>query len=257
MIFGNGGGIMIRIRGLSALYSLLWFVAMSAEFISRRFVCACLLTVAVATVPFFAHAQDSSADSFPPAPQAQEQPFVEENSAATAESFGDSASPLLDEDTHPMLRLTPDKSQLLTLERNAASIIVGNDQHLGVLMDSPRLVVLVPRSPGATYFTVLDEKRNIIMQRHVIVDSPKAQYVRVRKSCGIPDPSNGNASENCTETNVYYCPDMCHPILGFVPEENASSASAGTSTETSASGSDLAGGMGNITGGLAGGLGGE
>lgn len=117
----------------------------------------------------------------------------------TPESTADLAT------THPMLRLTPDKSELVRLDRNAISVIVGNPAHLSVLLDTPNTLVLVPRVPGATYFTVLDAAGDVVMQRHVIVGSPKKNYVRVRRSCA-------NGAEGCRATSVYFCPDICHEI---------------------------------------------
>ncbi|HEU4839206.1 MAG TPA: pilus assembly protein N-terminal domain-containing protein [Micavibrio sp.] len=113
----------------------------------------------------------------------------------------------LDSETHPALNLTPDKSELVRLDREASSIVVGNPSHISVLLDAPRLAVVIPRSPGATYFTVLDKDGNVIMQRHVIVAAPKKNYVRVRRSC-----SGSDGSSNCQPTSVYFCPDMCHEI---------------------------------------------
>ncbi|HEY8189703.1 MAG TPA: pilus assembly protein N-terminal domain-containing protein [Micavibrio sp.] len=111
------------------------------------------------------------------------------------------------EDTHPMLRLTPDKSELIRLDQDAESVIVGNPTHLGVLMDNRRLLILVPRQPGATYLTVLDAKGDIIMQRHVLVAVPGTDYVRIRRSCSAEALSKG-----CQQTSVYYCPGMCHEV---------------------------------------------
>lgn len=113
------------------------------------------------------------------------------------------------EDTHPMLSITSDKSELVRLDSDAASIVVGNPDHLGVLMDNRRLLILVPRAPGATYMTVLNSAGEVIMQRHVIVGTPKADYIRIRRSCA--------GQKNCQETSVYYCPGMCHPV-GIVGE---------------------------------------
>lgn len=108
-------------------------------------------------------------------------------------------------DTHPALQLTPDKSELVRLDRDAGSVIVGNPDHLGVLMDNRRLLILVPREPGATYLTVLDSAGDVVMQRHVIVVSPKENYIRIRRSCASGD-------RGCEPTSVYYCPGMCHPV---------------------------------------------
>ncbi|MBX2834808.1 MAG: pilus assembly protein N-terminal domain-containing protein [Micavibrio sp.] len=108
--------------------------------------------------------------------------------------------------SHPAIRLTPDKSEIINIDREAASIIIGNPNHLGILADSAQRLVLVPRAPGASFFTVLDKKGDIIMQRHAIIASPKKNYVRIRRTCG-------GSSDNCQETSVYYCPDMCHEIM--------------------------------------------
>ena len=123
----------------------------------------------------------------------------------TAESTGNQTTSL-DAATHPALRLTPDKSELVRLDREAASVIVGNPAHISVIIDNPKLAVVVPRQSGATYFSVLDKEGNVIMQRHVIVASPKKNYVRVRRSCSAA------SGDDCRPTSVYFCPDMCHEI---------------------------------------------
>lgn len=109
------------------------------------------------------------------------------------------------ESTHPILRLTPDKSELVKLDQDAASIIIGNPAHMNVLLENPRLLLIAPRQPGATQLTVLNDQGKVIMQRHVIVTGPKEDYIRVRRSC-----INGGAG--CAPTTVYYCPDICHDI---------------------------------------------
>jgi hypothetical protein len=107
--------------------------------------------------------------------------------------------------THPPVKLTPDKSELIRLDRKASTVLVGAPAHLNILPEGPNTLVLIPRAPGATYFTVLDGENKVIMQRHVIVASPKEKYVRIRKSCAT--------SKGCQPTQVYYCPDMCHEII--------------------------------------------
>lgn len=133
-----------------------------------------------------------------------------------------------DEITHPPLKLTPDKSSILMLERSAGSIVIGNPAHLNILADSAKRLIVVPRAPGASFFTVLDKDGGLLMQRHVIVASPKEKYLRVRNTCA--------AGEDCQATNVYYCPDMCHEIItpdtsdddgGNAPANNAAGTDAG------------------------------
>ncbi len=116
--------------------------------------------------------------------------------------------------THELIRLTPDKSELIHLDDEAASIIVGNPAHVNVIADTSTTLVLVPRVPGATHFTVLGKKGQVIMQRHVIVASPKEDYVRVKRVC------RDDSGDGCANTSVFYCPDMCHEI-GIVSAEQA------------------------------------
>ena len=129
----------------------------------------------------------------------------------------------LDGETHPALKLTPDKSELVRLDREAASVVVGNPSNITVMLDAPRLAVVIPRAPGATYFTVLDKDGNVIMQRHVIVASPKKNYVRVRRSC-----SNAPQGTDCQPTSVYFCPDMCHEVSTAAGGDDAGASSSGT-----------------------------
>ncbi len=134
-----------------------------------------------------------------------------------------------EEPTHPELRLTPDKSEIVRLDAEAGTVIVGNPNHISVMADNTRTLIVVPKMPGATYFTVMDNKGNVIMQRHVIVASPKEKYVRIRKSCvTAEDP-------NCQTTQVYYCPDMCHEIITSTGGDESGSAAAATTSAGEAS----------------------
>jgi hypothetical protein len=110
-----------------------------------------------------------------------------------------------DDETHPMIRLTPDKPQIVKLDSDARSIIVGNPANLNVVMDTTRSLVLIPRDPGATHMTVLGRDGKVIMQRYVIVAAPAETYVRIRRAC-----ASAAQGGNCVQTSIYYCPDMCH-----------------------------------------------
>ncbi len=110
-----------------------------------------------------------------------------------------------DEMTHPIMRLMPDRSEIVRLDQEAASVIVGNPNHVSVLLDTPTSLVVVPRAEGASHFTVIGKDGSVIMQRHVIVGAAKEQYVRIRRSCNA-------GQRNCEATSVYFCPDMCHEV---------------------------------------------
>jgi len=169
-----------------------------------------------------AEAPKVSAQPYPPMPKPNTMETVDILPAKSLAGTDYKASD--EESTHPMIRLTPDKSQIVRLDGKAATIIVGNPAHLNVLADSQETLVLVPRAPGASYFTVLDDASNIIMQRHVIIASPKKKYVRIRRSCA-------GSEESCQATQIYYCPDMCHEVLvnsdAEAPETEGMSAGQG------------------------------
>lgn len=106
----------------------------------------------------------------------------------------------------PDLRLTSDKPVVLNLDADASNIIVGNTDHVGVLPDNPRNLVIIPRKPGSTYLQVLGSDGAVIMQRHIIVGvaKPKENYIRVRRSC--------RGDDDCEQYSMYYCPGMCHEM---------------------------------------------
>lgn len=103
-----------------------------------------------------------------------------------------------------MIRLTPNESHILHLNRNAASVIVANPVHAGVFLDTPRVLVIVPGTPGATSFTVLDIEGREIMRRDVIISERQNRYVRIRRNC--------TGGGNCVPSSVYFCPDGCHQV---------------------------------------------
>lgn len=130
---------------------------------------------------------------------------------------------------YPLLRLTPDKIEILKLEKDAVNVIVGNQKHLVAMMETSRQVLLVPRTPGATHLQVLDARGNTIMERSVIVASPKQDYVRVRRAC------KNDTTGNCTEFSVFYCPDMCHSVHVTQDQQGNAPATPTAPTETASS----------------------
>lgn len=130
--------------------------------------------------------------------QAQQQGLIPPTTtAATATNINE---------THPAIKLTPDKPGIVNLDKAAASIIIGNPLHASIIMDSAKRLIISPKTPGATHMTVLDSEGSVIMQRHILVVSPKEKYVRIRRSCG--------GADGCEPTSVYYCPDgLCHPVM--------------------------------------------
>ncbi len=111
------------------------------------------------------------------------------------------------------IRLSPDRTKVLRLRENAASVVVANPAHASVILDSPKLLILMPREPGATSFTVMNAEGKVLLERNIIVTGTQPQYVRVRRVCG-------NARD-CAPSNYYYCPDGCFEVTPVVNEGNA------------------------------------
>jgi hypothetical protein len=188
----------------------------------RRILCICL-AVAVTGWATTATAQD---DSAPPMPQTQinkaqtnapDSAGLFPSADITTEASVDIPDGV---ETHPPLRLTPDKSEIVRLDRPVTSLIVSNPTLASVLMDNPKMLVVVPRLPGATYFTALDRDNKIVMQRHIIVASPKQQYVRIRQTCASSKSrSSSSRKAACLPIREFYCPDMCHEVRIRTMEE--------------------------------------
>ncbi len=110
------------------------------------------------------------------------------------------------------IRIALDSSKIIHLEQDAASVIVNNPRNIGVALDNPRLLVLMPKQPGTTFFTILDASGKTILERRVIVTGTQKKYIRVRRMCGT-----GN--DSCVPSSYYYCPDGCYEVNPVAPAE--------------------------------------
>lgn len=134
------------------------------------------------------------------------------------------------------IRLTPDRTEIVRLEQDAASVVVTNPAHAQVMLETPRLMLVMPRSPGSTSLFVLDKEGNTIFERDIIISGTAKPYVRIRKSCG----SNDN---NCNSDSYFYCPDGCYEVGTVPPSDNAQQtppASAPMTIDTTPVPSDVA-----------------
>lgn len=127
------------------------------------------------------------------------------------------------------LKITPDKPEVVHLTRDAVNVVVGSEEHLRVVPDTNRTLIIIPKKPGATFFKALDNDGNVIMQRHVIIAAPQKKYIRIRRAC-----ADGDAS--CKGFSVYYCPDMCHEVS--VVQDASATESPVAPTEASSSGTE-------------------
>lgn len=98
------------------------------------------------------------------------------------------------------IRVSPGESKTVALSRDAASVIVANPAHATVFLDNPRLLVIMPRAPGATELMVLDSKGKTILQKGVLVSGSGDDHVRIRRICN-------DSVTDCQAQTIYYCPD--------------------------------------------------
>lgn len=118
------------------------------------------------------------------------------------------------------LRLSLDKSEILRFDQEIGSIILGNAVPASVLMDTPQTVVVVPKAMGATHVTILGKDGRVLMNRHIIVDSSGAGYVRIRTTCI-------GKEKGCTPNRSFYCPEgRCAEIVVAEPKESKDSTSS-------------------------------
>lgn len=129
--------------------------------------------------------------------------------ADTAAGTTQSAVQSIDPDA---IRLSPDRVKILKLKKDAVSIVVTNPAHAVALLDSPRTVILMPRSPGTTSLVILDRNGEALLERNIIVTAAQNNYVRIRRAC----PDN---ARNCAREAYYYCPDGCFEINPVVSDE--------------------------------------
>ena len=110
------------------------------------------------------------------------------------------------------LTLTPDKSGTLALPRDAASVVVANPAHANVFLDTPRLLVIVPKAVGTTKLTVMDAGGGLIAERQIIITDRAQSYVRITRMCGAVG-SLSAGGQACQPTSLFYCPASgCVPV---------------------------------------------
>lgn len=146
-------------------------------------------------------------------PAAQVSRVTSSPAATSSGSTAENAAAAMEAD---IIRVAPGKSEIVRLDRDAASIIVGSPSHARVLLDSPRTLIIVPGMPGATSFQVLDADGAVVLEKYVIVAAPQQRYMRIRRLCG-----DGNTG-NCAESATYYCPDGCYEVRSPSEQEATS-----------------------------------
>lgn len=126
-----------------------------------------------------------------------------------------------------IIRIAPDESKILRLEKDAVSVIVANPAHANILIDTPRLLVIVPHQPGSTSFTALDANGDVVIESNIVVTGASAGHIRVRRSCAAGD-------DTCQSESIYFCPDGCYNV-NVAGSESSAAPSGSSSADAAAS----------------------
>lgn len=115
------------------------------------------------------------------------------------------------------LRLTLDQTKMVNLDEDAESVIVTNTDYASVMLDTPRLLIIVPHREGSTVLTVLNRRGQVILHKNVIVmGAAQKKYMRIRRVCGT--------DSSCVSRDYYYCPDGCYEITPLHPDTGSTTA---------------------------------
>ncbi len=90
-----------------------------------------------------------------------------------------------------------DQSQILKLSRPVAEIIIGNPMIADVAIQSSQLLVITGKSFGVTNIIALDNDRNVIQDRRVMVQLDHSRVVYLRKGA---TRETYNCSPDCNPT---------------------------------------------------------
>lgn len=104
-----------------------------------------------------------------------------------------------------LIRISPNQPKILHLKENAVSVIISNPTHATVILDTPRVLIIIPKEPGATAFTVLNAKGDVIIEKNILVSARVNEHVRIRRVCSEDDTS-------CVSQEVFYCPNGCYAV---------------------------------------------
>jgi|GEM_PF-5124416 len=129
--------------------------------------------------------------------------------------------------------------EFLTLSEDAASVIVGNPAFVGVIVDNPRHIMLMPKAPGMTNVIVLGSSGKVIFDGAVIVGGPRDRYIRIENACV-------NGGKDCQPMKTYYCDEghRCQDVgndtvVGGSNRSSGGTAAAGRSSVDGASAYDF------------------
>jgi Flp pilus assembly secretin CpaC len=97
-----------------------------------------------------------------------------------------------------------DQSQLFRLPQPAAEIIIGNPVIADVAVHSSGMLIVTGKSFGVTNMIVLDAKRDVIMERRIMVKREDARVVNLLRG---------------SQRQTYNCTPQCDPTVTIGDEQ--------------------------------------
>lgn len=116
------------------------------------------------------------------------------------------------------IKLSPTKAEILRLPRDAGTVIVGNPSYVSALLDSPKLVVLVPQQVGSTSLTILDQEGNVLIDQDILISPYETGQVKIKRGC--------LAGAACPSDEYYQCAENC-VLVQAMPVTSSGSSGAG------------------------------
>lgn len=113
--------------------------------------------------------------------------------AASVAMLASAAAQMLDD-----IIVKYDQSQLLTLPRPASEIIIGNPVIADISVHAGNLLVITGKAFGITNMIALDAKREVIMERRVLVRRDEVKVVNLQRGA---------------LRQTYNCTPQCNPTI--------------------------------------------
>ena len=128
------------------------------------------------------------------------------------------------------LRVALNKTSVLRIESNVSNVSIGNPEIADILVESPRLILVVPKKTGETNLLIFDSKNAEIHNFDIIVSPQSLRHLTLYRST--------------TGVTTFNCDPRCTAVK--TPGEPISSGGS-SSTGTGGSGAGGLGGLGGLT----------
>lgn len=116
-----------------------------------------------------------------------------------------------------------DGPEIIRLDADAASVVVGNPTHAAVTMDDSRTLMINPLAPGMTRIVVIGREGQVVMDRRVVIGARNSgqnngggQFITIKNACI-------NSEDDCQNRKVYYCMEgeKCHDVAPMHQEQQS------------------------------------